>query len=271
MRNDPDRRPSARSIGAPTVPEGDPEVADLRAMAARILGAIEERGWADVRHPLAEHEFEAIARRLGTIELRSEIVVDPGRDLLQREARDFRPARPSVYQDSELELHTDRPSADWLAWYCVRQDPEGGATLLVDTRDLTEHFSRGELEHLGRIDVGFNTRNPDTGREIAHRCPLLERGGPGLKVYYVPWLVEIATGDEEGRRLLDKFDDYVREKKERDSVPIRLEEGQSLFVDNRRLLHGRGPLSPESRRHLVRVYIRTPATGVQNPPEDGPS
>ena len=42
----------------------------------------------------------------------------------------------------------------------------------------------------------------------------------------------------------------------------RLERGEALFVDNRRLLHARGNLSPSSRRHIVRLYIACPAAAV---------
>ena len=68
-----------------------------------------------MRHGLEESGFEEVARRLGVIELRSDILVDPGREQAQRRARSLDPERPGVYQAAGLDLHTDRPTAELLA------------------------------------------------------------------------------------------------------------------------------------------------------------
>jgi hypothetical protein len=252
-----DLRPDFASRELPTVPEGA-EVSSLEALAERVLQDLESRGWADVRQPLTEPEFEEVARRLGTIELRTEIFIDAARTHRERESRDLHANRPTVYQDAELGLHSDRPTAEWLAWYCVRQDAESGATVLVDTRDLPERFSREDLDLLGRLEVAFSTRDP-TGRELYHHHPLLERDDPHFKVYYLPWGVRLPAEDESWQRLLARFAHYVQEKKERFAVRVRLKERQALFIDNRRLLHGRGPLPPDSPRRLIRLLIQRQA------------
>jgi len=244
------------SKASPIVVENDPVAADLMTLSEHIRSAVGRHGWLHVAHRLSVTDFEFIASRLGPIELRTDIVVDPEWQVRQRETRVVGPERPGVYQAAALDLHTDRPTASLLAWYCVEPNAVGGATLLCDGRDLTNRFSVGELEELGKVQVGYTLRDPTTWEESFHLASLLSRRGDEWAIYFVPWLVQ-QPDDNPTRRLLERFIGYVRDKEENGLIPVRLERGQSLFIDNRRMLHGRGALPEDSRRHLVRVYIRT--------------
>jgi hypothetical protein len=238
------------------VPGNNPRPLSLAAVVNRVKRAIAERGWAEVRESLTESEFDAVGRCLGVIGLRTHVMIDPERDRLQRESRSGSAPRPGgIYTHEELTLHTDRPSAHWIGWYCVCQDESGGATLLADTQDLADRFTADELDHLSRIHVDYNVRDPRSGREQMCPWPLLKHESGALKLYYVPWLVRRDELDESGLRLLDAFACYVAEKREHATTSVRLEERQSLFIDNRRLLHGRVALVPGSPRHLIRLYI----------------
>jgi Taurine catabolism dioxygenase TauD, TfdA family len=237
------------------IPPDDCAAVDRSALAERIRTAIESEGWAWVRHKIDEAEFDEVASRLGVIELRTDIMIDPDRERAQRTGRILDVARPGVYQAAALDLHTDRPSAALLAWYCIRPDREGGATLLVDTRDLPDHFSANELEGLGRIQVAYTTRDSGTDRETIHLEPLFTSNGRLAMIFYVPWQVQ-APSDPWGQQLLAKFRQYVRDRAVGACISVRLESRESLFIDNRRMLHGRGPLPSESERHLVRLYLR---------------
>ena len=255
MNNETQGRASPDAVVGRNVPKHEPGPRDSVAIAERVKQAIAERGWAEVRETLTESEFDAVGRCLGVIGLRTHVVIDLERDRLQRESRSGSPPRPGIYTAGELELHTDRPSALWIGWYCVRQDDHGGATLLCDTRDLSDRFTADELDGLSRIQVDYNVRDPQTERERMTPWPLITRDGEAFKLYYVPWLVRRVGLDECGLKLLDAFARYVVEKRERGTTSVRLEPGQSLFIDNRRLLHGRASLDPGSPRHLIRLYI----------------
>jgi Taurine catabolism dioxygenase TauD, TfdA family len=252
------------------VNQGDPLGSDLPALADHVHSNLAAHGWVHVAHSLSEADFEAVAARIGTNELRTNIVVDPERERLQKASRGTMLARPGVYQAAALDMHTDRPTAHVLAWYCVEQDDQAGATLLIDTSDLTDHFSDADLDGLGRVHVTCAIRDPITSKEIVKTAPLLTRRGDTRLLYFVPWLVDQLTGEAE-LELLQRFIRYVRMKEENDLIPIRLERGQSLFIDNRRMLHGRGELPAGSRRHLIRLYLRTveggPAPWVELPGE----
>jgi len=185
-------------------------------------------------------------------------VIDPVREDEDRRRRraDGKPDRPVVYSSSELGFHTDRPTVDVIGWYCVEQDASDGAVLLIDTVDLEDHLSAAELEGLGRIEVGYSVRDRETGREELRSAPLASQGPRGLAVYYAPWRLPRGL-DASTARLLAGFAAYVERRRETSLSRIRLEPGESLFIDNHRLLHARGELSPASRRHIVRLYIAT--------------
>jgi hypothetical protein len=245
--------PNATPPDAPSNPEGEPR--DFSTLAARIREAVSLHGWAHVEERLTEAEFEVSSQCLGTIELRTDLIVDPELERRQRALRyENSPGRPALGEAAGMDFHTDRPNVDVLAWYCVEQDAEDGSNLLIDTRDLSEHFSEEELSGLGRIAVGYGKRNA-AGYEDHYAAPLVAHGPAGWRVFYVPWQVRPPL-DEGGKALLARFVHYIGEKATGDLLRIRLERGQCLFIDNHRMLHGRGPLPPDSRRHLVRLYLR---------------
>jgi Taurine catabolism dioxygenase TauD, TfdA family len=223
--------------------------------AALVLAALREHGLAWLR-PMAEERFVELAGRLGEIELRTDLVVDSTREEEDRRRRrsDGKPDRPVVYAPSELGFHTDRPTVDVIGWYCVEQDACDGSVLLIDTRGLEGHFSVEELEALGRVSVGYSVRNRQTGEEELYRAPLVRRVPRGLVLYYAPWRLPEGP-DDAAARLLADFAAYVESKRQTSLRRIRLQPGESLFIDNHRLLHARGELSPASRRHIVRLYI----------------
>ena len=222
--------------------------------ADRVRAQLALRGWAWIRRSISEREFEEIARDLGDVGARTDIVVDPALDAEQGHGRTIDPERPSVYQEAELDFHTDRPTVDVIGWYCVMPDGEAGANLLIDTSSMTEQFTDAELDALSEVRVRYSL--PDAvGPEIMADAPLITREGTGVKVFFVPWQVTPPT-DERRARALDGFVRYLADEVDRACLRIRLDAGQCLFIDNHRLLHGRGPLAAGSRRHLVRLYIR---------------
>jgi Taurine catabolism dioxygenase TauD, TfdA family len=237
------------------IAEGNSLTSDSQALSDHIRSTLKRYGWLHVEHRMSIADFEGLARRLGEIELRTDIVVDPELERRQNSSRAHRRERPGVYQASALGLHTDRPTAGILAWFCVEPDSKVGATLLADTKDLADHFSTAELDELGGVKVEYLRQDSSAETEILSLAPLLERRGDGWGLYYVPWLIKPPA--EKGLLLLERLARFVRDKEAHDLVSVRLERGQSLFIDNRRMLHGRGELPKDSRRHLVRLYIRT--------------
>jgi alpha-ketoglutarate-dependent taurine dioxygenase len=55
---------------------------------------------------------------------------------------------------------------------------------------------------------------------------------------------------------MEKFAAYLKNKEETQLITLPIKPRHTVFVDNRRMLHGRGELSTTSKRHLVRFYLR---------------
>jgi hypothetical protein len=232
----------------------------LLEVAARVREDLGAHGLARLP-PMTEARFVELAGCVGEVGLRTDLVIDPAQAEEERRRRNSEAGRPVVYAPTELGFHTDRPTVDVIGWYCVEQDAEDGAVLLIDTADLGEHFTAAEIAALGRVELGYFQRNALTGQEEACRAPLVASGPRGHLLYYAPWLVQESAGGE-AALLLARFAAYVERKRETALVRIRLQRGEALFVDNHRLLHARGNLSPSSRRHIVRLYIACPAVAA---------
>jgi hypothetical protein len=230
---------------------------DLGAVTARVREALRAHGLARLP-PMDEGRFLDLAGCLGEVGLRSDLVIDPVQAEEERHRRTAAEDRPVVYAPTELDFHTDRPTVDVIGWYCVEQDAVDGAVMLIDTADLAEHLSAAEIAGLEKIELGYFQRDRQTGKEEFGRASLVTSGPRGFLVYYAPWLLQ-QQRDAETERLVGRFAAYVGRKRETALVRIRLHRGEALFIDNRRLLHARGNLSPASRRHIVRLYIASPA------------
>src|SRR5579864_7623581 len=241
-----------QAAAATAVTAATPAADALREVAARLREDLRAHGLARLP-PMTEACFVELAGCVGEVGLRTDLVIDPVQEEEERRRRSSATGRPVVYAPTELGFHTDRPTVDVIGWYCVEQDAEEGAVLLIDTADLGEHFTAAEIAVLGRVELGYFQRNAQTGQEEARRAPLVASGPRGHLLYYAPWLVESAGS--ETAPVLERFAAYVVRKRETALVRIRLQRGEALFVDNRRLLHARGNLSPSSRRHIVRLYI----------------
>jgi hypothetical protein len=213
-------------------------------LTAEVLASLKSLGYAHIRQSHTYEEFEEIAQQFGSITLRTDLAITPARSSI-------------VYKPDEIRLHQDNPTMNVLAWYCVRQDQLDGSVQLLDAGDVCDHFSADEIAIMKTIRIGYpdpdpTRHNPDQGL-IAHLLwPLLREKATRTEVYYAPWLL-IDTYDEQQRRLLEKFAEYLRRK---EVITIRLKAGESVFIDNNRILHGRGPIQEDSQRLIKRVWIK---------------
>jgi hypothetical protein len=217
------------------------------AVTAEILASIESQGYAHIKVPLSEESFETIAESLGSIALRTDLTITPNRSSI-------------VYKPDEIGFHQDNPTINMLGWYCVQQDELDGSGRLLDAGDVASHFSPEERKVLGTINVRCpdpdpKRHNPDVGVVAYFLWPLLTQKATRCHVYYAPWLL-LDSYDEEQSRAIEKFAEYLRAKEENQAIRIRLKKGESLFIDNNRMLHGRGSIQPDSKRFLKRVWIK---------------
>ncbi len=213
---------------------------DGAAAVAMIERDLESRGFHVLEQPIRVGSFYHLGRCLGSV-LRIEDIK------LGNSPR-------GAHSPRELGLHTDQHYVDRIAWYCVRAAEIGGATRLVDSRPILDSLSDDDRDRLGQITM----RCPDVdGRLDATLVPLLSRDSGGPRVYYAAWNVA-PIEDPAVRETFRRFSDAIESSPR---IDVRLEPGQSLYVDNTRIVHGRGELPKDSPRTLKRFWIRRHLAG----------
>ena len=218
-----------------------------------IRHTLETDGYLHLTWPMTMQNYEAIAGRVGTIVQKNDVKVDLARAQSQEQVRRIK-GRGGIYSAGALGFHTD-PIADRVSWYCVEQDDGGGPMMMLDLGDLEEHFSAEEREILSRVELLSPTRKSEAEQETLTPTPLLTKTSGKYKIYYAPWLLRDSE-DASIREIAEKFAAYVKNKEETQLIVLPIKPRDTVFLDNHRMLHGRGELPRTSKRHLVRFYLR---------------
>lgn len=157
----------------------------------------------------------------------------------------------NAYTDLELPVHTDLDTREYMPGlqflHCMVSDASGGETRLSDAAAITAHLHaehRDAWEALTTIPVCFINKAVDT--DYRHTSPFLvvDDDGTFVEARWSPWLrgplqasIENAERFYAALRLaltLGDDPDFV--------VRVRLQPGDVIAFDNRRVLHGRGSI-----------------------------
>ena len=222
-------------------------------LTAAIRGTLETDGYLHLMWPMTMENYEAIAGMVATIVQKNDVKVDLARAQSQEKVRQIK-GRGGIYSPSALGFHTD-PIADLVSWYCVEQDDGGGPMMMLDLGDMDEHFSAEELEILSRVELLSPARKSEAEQETFTPVPLLSKANGRFKVFYAPWLLR-ESEDPAISKVMDKFAAYLKNKEDTQLIVLPIKPGDTVFLDNHRMLHGRGELPQTSKRHLVRFYLR---------------
>ena len=183
---------------------------------------------------LAETQFLRLAERLGRIIGHVDVRVEDS-------------SRSLISSVAAIPFHTDGPEAELVGWWCAEPDASNGANSLIDTFDMASHLDRADLEELTRTQI----YRPIAGGTVEpHPCVFLRDGR--YRIYYAPWNLLPSYGAAQHHALY-ALREYLRSQR---PFVVMLRRGESLFIDNERVLHGRAALPADSRRHLRRVWIR---------------
>ncbi|WP_434043981.1 MULTISPECIES: TauD/TfdA family dioxygenase [Sorangium] len=207
-------------------------------MQQEVADALHRDGFFYARG-IGPKEYLALAALLGDVVAVEEIELRPG-------------VGSYACSPGPVPFHTDHPAVTTAAWYCVRQDPVDGASLLVDVKRLVGKLSSEQIVLLERLRLAFPAlvagHPPGT-------APVLVARSDEYGIYYPP-VVRPDNPEPRALSALHELANRVREIGPTEQIRIRLEANDALFIDNRRMLHGRGPLRPNSPRLLRRAWIQ---------------
>jgi hypothetical protein len=175
----------------------------------------------------------------------------------KEEARGYTSAR-------ELRLHTDLGQVAGLL--CYRQAAAGGVSVVVNALAIHNQIAREHPEHLPILYRGFHYHRrgeaaPDAEPVTPYRIPVFSQVDGNVSVFYVREILQNAA-EARGEPLsgedvaaLDCFDACARAQ----SVRFRLEQGDAMIMNNRKMLHARTKFEngdgAESQRHLMRLWL----------------
>ncbi len=114
---------------------------------------------------------------------------------------------------------------------------------------LLQLLPNAMVEHVGSTSLRDGLTKGDLDVQIRVRASV------GQAVFCSPWLRSASPGQEHVETL-ESFRTKLSRAISTARTSIRLNLGDALFVDNGRVLHGRGAITPESRRVLRRLWVR---------------
>ena len=197
---------------------------------ASLVASVESAGFARVRLDL--DDTVRLVNALGEVLIQTEVCLNPK-------------VHTWLAQPDPIPAHTDHPDVDRIVWRCERQDPIDGAQLLVDTSAILDALGDA-ADALHDVTLGVPAL---LELQPSARRAMLDEDG----VYWSPWqdvdarTPEAAEALTSWRALLASGVGATR---------IRLDPGDVLVIDNRRILHGRGALPPGSQRLLRRWWVK---------------
>jgi len=198
------------------------------------LGAeISAKGFAHLKYPLSQNHEDLIANL--------------GKVIHQTEIRENSKSSRLLASNQPMHFHTDHNEARYIAWFCNSQSAKGGASLLIDTKDVLKYFSKQSLLLLQEVHVNSH--------KIFYKdrlsAPLLSINENKVQVYYSSWLLNVPACVKHQKAVA------LFEEKIRSVTPARilLSEGDLLIIDNHRMLHGREGFPSNSNRWLTRYWI----------------
>ncbi len=184
---------------------------------------------------ITENTFDAITQHLG--------------DTFETKLVKVSPCPTKFYHNPKpFGLHTDTFKAEIICLYCIDAGFMPVATKIADVRDMFDYFSFGELTEL-KEKVLFNDPYLETDKTI----PFLSGSKDNYEIFYSDWLCsgqKTLCQSDIGKKLIS----YIRMKSQT-TFGRPLLRGESLFILNKKVLHGRHAIKPSSTRCLKRVWI----------------
>ncbi|MGZ0750361.1 TauD/TfdA family dioxygenase [Kluyvera sichuanensis] len=216
--------------------EPKPQAIQLKSVeqfATYVEEGLQRHGYCHIEQRLSFEQYVAINEYLGNVKSISDIKLNNESKL-------------KFNKPESLSPHTDSPLVDTVAWYCIRQDPQVGSSVLIDCKPLIEALTESTREILRKTHIGF----PLYKRFKTDSYPILRLGTTSDEIYYTRWLL-LDNYSEKQIGALQALESSISNAEQ---VVLRLKPGEALFVDNKRMLHGRDDIPQGSPRYLYRIH-----------------
>jgi len=224
-------------------------------VGARPKVELEAKGYCHIQQPVSKDYFMEVMAQWGAIRSETELFVSP--EMAARQQRQRNPksnsARPSVYQSHAIPLHTDRPDERIIGWYCCEQDKEDGAIRMLDMQSVLNRLAPDILTGLRAVKLHFIRKAK--GQETLVEEPLLRLCGDTFEVYYASWFL-LNEYPAAQQAALEALQESIRQWEAEALVTVRLQPGEALIINNKRMLHGRGAIGLNRKRQLLRVGVQ---------------
>lgn len=215
----------------------EPGLMITTAVATDLVRTLREQGFAHVAEKSDLAGYYRLAQSIGVSIAEERVALREG-------------AHAYLAKPGPVPLHTDHPQVDVIGWYCAEQDEVDGASLLLDAAPLIQALPEDRRRVLASIELRCP---PVAGGPPTEQWPVLKSTSRGIALFCSPWLKSVRPEDQD---ILDEFRRALSHEAKRSIISIRLAPGESLLIDNQRLLHGRAALQLNSRRQLIRLWLR---------------
>ncbi|HMB10437.1 TauD/TfdA family dioxygenase [Saliniramus sp.] len=173
----------------------------------------------------------------------------------------------NAYTASDLPLHTDMPHYELppgtQILHCLRNDAVGGESLLSDgiaVANLMRDHHPEAFRLLSQVSVPFRFQDADGDYNSRHQIIECDAAQNPVFVNWSNSTLAPLDADPEImpqlRAAIRLFLEYLQDP--RFLITLKLDAGQVLVFDNRRMLHGRKSFDPTTGgRHLQGCYLDT--------------
>jgi alpha-ketoglutarate-dependent taurine dioxygenase len=158
-------------------------------------------------------------------------------------------------------LHTDYGYFSFEIYaaffYCVEQADFGGATTFIDIDKVVEilrPLNSSLFKHIQAQRIHFGRKD----NAIAHNDDyILQQDTLGWKIN---WNYYRAIGDDQNRSLIEDFKDFIDTyiEKSGELKELKLEPGEGVFFQDRRVLHGRNSFVGNRQLNKGGIALKVP-------------
>jgi len=250
----------------------EPVAEELRALLHGELAV--GRGFVVIRGPRglslgeAKKYTLAVSALLGTV-MPQDFAGEQIREVRDRGA-DISTSRSARYSDTRFggHLHTDgmhRPGRipSLFALYCYRPALAGGESVFVHVDAILERLrSTPSIVRTLTQEFHFDTRDPDPGKPQTVPRRVIEETEQGLSINYLREYIDsghrssgVPPTTPERKAALDRMDEVLADAKLHRFA--RLEAGELMLINNRRVVHGRTDFTDDPDSPGGRLLLRT--------------